>query len=1162
MATSKRYFDLEYLIRSQRTKLKLIQYSSLNEIRNAIRWVMRDNPDIFWFAHQYHYDKANSTIHFQYTFSEERVKTIQQSINDVIDNDFCIEYVKKLSLQEQVAYVYKWLVTYCTYNTNSAYNQSIYSVFVRRNSVCTGYAKAAQYLFNLLGLESRLVFGRLHNDKEDGRHCWNLVKVDNEYFHFDACFGDSILDNVAFQSGVQELFKVDGINYNFLCTSTDEMLKSRNIEDIETLPECPISWSRNLIISLAETEIKKREEIKGCLLSHIGSSAEIYLCTKNKNTILKVFRPNSKTTSREEFHYMQQIKGCHHLLQCNENYTDITQNIVAIEQSTPIVDLLCSHYYELSLKGLIKMATDVTKAWKECQERGVLYRDIHVCNIYRSDDGTFKLGDFGSCTNKFDLKETVGNQWFMAPETFVSGIFTESSAVYSISMVMYFILNNLRPAFWKPGYEDEALRTRMNGCELPTPIGCINIPSHLKTKLDNFFRSTSASLPKERTSSIEEFIYELEKLTYNCGDLDYVIHRKGISLTLDLDAGNSHRLDERWNYIPRDARHRYAMGDEVEQMCTTALVLPASVYPYDIAPADQIISVDEVENFARTMGGWENESDSVEPNNSSENDWCSDFRVDEVGSLVYSMEPCKSSDSDDIVPDNETMSVDEVEDFAGTMGVWNDGSNSVELNNSSDSDWYSDFRVDDVESLAYSISFPTPPHNANIVGNDCECNVDGDWMDIFVIDSVPNSIKESDNFNYSYESFVTLKSLPDNTRLKKLKNEYEKAITHLNHEQEQLNLVHTQIDELKKKKTEIENQLKNSPGKIVGSAVGSLLGSIIGGFIGIAGALADSTATSSDETREKQQENLLECDKKLEAKLVQAQMCKKQIEEFKQHKINLEKELAVLEEQNKYNEVYSSIFAPAEVKRKSHLQVQVYLHLSEETETVKSLAKESDKNAERRDYIPLSLKLRKGDKIDVEFNVYGETCLMSARKSIIWQGSFTKCTFNYFVPKDIDVDELSCEANLFVNGAMIGEMRFLTQIVEAPRNLNPEILSHRFNRIFISYAHQDAHQIKLLALAYKAQGVDYFYDRDSLAPGDVYEEKIFDYIDSSDLFVLCWSKNAAVSDYVAKEKGRALLRAYPQLSQRDATLKICPISIEPRADLPSDMKEVYNFEVI
>ena len=571
MATSKIYFDFEYSIRSQRTKLKLVQYSSPNEIRNAIRWVMRDNPDIFWFAHQYQFDEASSTIHFQYTFSAERVNTIQQSINDVIDNDFRLEYVKKLTQQEQVAYVYKWLVTYCNYNVNSAYNQSIYSVFVRRNSVCTGYAKAAQYLFNLLGIESRLVFGRLHNDKDDGRHCWNLVKVGNEYYHFDACFGDSILDNVAIKSGVQKLFKIDGINYNFLCVSTDEILRTRNIEDITTLPDCPNSWSKTLINSLAQIKLKQREDIKGCLLSHIGSSADIYLCSKDKNTVLKVFRPNSKTTSLEEYHYMQQTKGCRHLLQYNEDYTDITHNTVAIEQSTPIVDLLCSHYYELSLKGLIKMATDVAKAWNECQKRGVLYRDIHVCNIYRSNDGTFKLGDFGSCTNDFDIEETVGNQWFMAPETFVSGIFTEASAVYSISMVMYFILNNLRPAFWTQGCEDEALHKRMNGHNLPTPTSCINLPPHIKTKLDQFFTKVSVSSQKERISSVTEFIYELGGLTFYCKDCDYIIHRKGFSLNFDLNAGNEDRLDARWHYISRDAHHQYAMGDEVERMCTTAI---------------------------------------------------------------------------------------------------------------------------------------------------------------------------------------------------------------------------------------------------------------------------------------------------------------------------------------------------------------------------------------------------------------------------------------------------------------------------------------------------------------------------------------------------------------------------------------------------------------
>ena len=898
MATSKTYFDLEYSIRSQRTKLKLIQYSSPNEISDAIRWIMRNNPDIFWFAHQYHYDEASSTIHFQYTFSPERVKTIQKSINDVIENDFCIEYVKNLSQKEQVAYVYKWLVTYCNYNVNSAYNQSIYSVFVRRNSVCTGYAKAAQYLFNLLGIESRLVFGRLHNDKEDGRHCWNLVKVDNEYYHFDACFGDSVLDGVALTSGVQELLKINGINYNFLCVSTDEILRTRNIEDITTLPECPTSWSRNLIISLAGTEIKKREEIKGCLLSHIGSSADIYLCTKDKNTVLKVFRPNSKRTSREELHYMQQLKGCHHLLQCNENYTDITQNTVAIEQSTPIVDLLCSHYYELSLKGLIKMATDVAKAWKECQERGVLYRDIHVCNIYRSNDGIFKLGDFGSCTNKFDLKETVGNQWFMAPETFVSGVFTEASAVYSISMVMYFILNNLRPAFWTQGCEDEALHKRMNGDNLPIPAGCINLPLHIKTKLDKFFRTVSASLPKERISSVAEFIYELERLTFDCEDSDYIIHRKGFSLDFDLNAGNEDRLDTRWHYISRDAYHQYAMGDEVERMCSSAISTSKS----------KMQKCEKGHIYDSSIYG-------------NQCPFCHQENKNSTNNINNRFE----SKSDEHTAIRHIAYADEVENFARTMAA-NPNSSS---NTPSDKN-----TVEDIEAHDSTERHFTPP-----------------------------------------------------------KATYNPQIP---------------IPELTK---EI---IKN--GTLYGMVPQSILGRSVGA--------------------------------------IYRRINKNKIDRFKTENV----------------EVYSSIFAPAEIKRKSHLQVQVYLHLYEESEKVKSLAQESDKNAERRDYMPLSLKLKKGDKVDVEFNVYGATRLASERKSIIWQGSFSKCTFDYFVPKDIDVEELSCEANLFVNGAMIGEMRFLTQIVEVPRNLNPEILSHRFNRIFISYAHQDAQQIKLLALAYKAQG--------------------------------------------------------------------------------------------
>lgn len=259
-------------------------------------------------------------------------------------------------------------------------------------------------------------------------------------------------------------------------------------------------------------------------------------------------------------------------------------------------------------------------------------------------------------------------------------------------------------------------------------------------------------------------------------------------------------------------------------------------------------------------------------------------------------------------------------------------------------------------------------------------------------------------------------------------------------------------------------------------------------------------------------------------------------------------------------QVYSSIFAPAEVKRKSHMLVQVYLHLFEETWRVKELAKESDKNTDRRDYIPLQCKLKKGDVVDIVLNIYGETLLMSDKKSVVWQSSITKCSFDYFVPNDIDVEELSCVALLTVNGIPVGEMRFISKIIETPGAFNANIFARKYNKIFISYSHQDEPKVKFLAEGFKVTNTDYFFDRHYLQTGDIYPQKIQDYINSADLFVLCWSENASKSEYVEKERKQALERAFPKVKpQQAAKLSIYPMSIEPGVELPADMKEYYHF---
>ena len=262
------------------------------------------------------------------------------------------------------------------------------------------------------------------------------------------------------------------------------------------------------------------------------------------------------------------------------------------------------------------------------------------------------------------------------------------------------------------------------------------------------------------------------------------------------------------------------------------------------------------------------------------------------------------------------------------------------------------------------------------------------------------------------------------------------------------------------------------------------------------------------------------------------------------------------------NDVFSSVFAPTEVKRKSQLLVQVFLHLFEETEKVRSFAQEADKNAERRSYIPLQCKLKEGDKVDVTLEVKGETLLMSDTKSVVWQGSFTKCSFDYFVPKDIEVDELCCVALLTVNKIPVGEMSFVTNIVNEPRKLNTEIIAHKYNKVFVSYSHQDESKVKFLHEGLELGGVPHFFDRDYLKAGDIFPEEIQKYIDSADLFVLCWSENASKSEYVKKERIQALRRAYPKVPVHDAKISIYPISIEPYAELPRGMKKYYHFRRI
>lgn len=261
----------------------------------------------------------------------------------------------------------------------------------------------------------------------------------------------------------------------------------------------------------------------------------------------------------------------------------------------------------------------------------------------------------------------------------------------------------------------------------------------------------------------------------------------------------------------------------------------------------------------------------------------------------------------------------------------------------------------------------------------------------------------------------------------------------------------------------------------------------------------------------------------------------------------------------KSNTVYSSVFAPAEISRGDDMMVQVYVYKDGERDQVILEAIKSDESASERKYNPLNFKLKVGDKVDVNLNIAGASIDRSV-KSFVWQGKYTCCAFCVHVPIDFDRKKLFGEVFLTVNGATLGELMFTTAIANVPSNYGTaSVISRLFGKVFISYAHADTDTVKHYAKAYELGKVKCFFDNRTLNSGDVYNEKIFDNIRTSDLFLLFWSKNAAASDYVKKEYQYAMQLAYPQMEPESATLSIRPLSIEPHAELPEDLGEIYHF---
>lgn len=231
------YVEMLYALTGYLEEME-VSTTDTDEIDRVFQCVMLDHPEIFY-ADGYSFVKytlgeevKKITFTGTYTVTQEerraREELLEQKIAEALAG-----IASDASDYDKVKYVYEWVIGNTEYDRESPDNQNICSVFLNGRSVCQGYAKAAQLLLQRLGIPAALVTGTVENGEG---HAWNLIQINNEYYYMDATWGDA---SYLFQNGQESRTEhLPEINYDYLCITTQELLRTHSFGNLMPLPEC------------------------------------------------------------------------------------------------------------------------------------------------------------------------------------------------------------------------------------------------------------------------------------------------------------------------------------------------------------------------------------------------------------------------------------------------------------------------------------------------------------------------------------------------------------------------------------------------------------------------------------------------------------------------------------------------------------------------------------------------------------------------------------------------------------------------------------------------------------------------------------------------------------------------------------------------------------
>ena len=256
---------------------------------------------------------------------------------------------------------------------------------------------------------------------------------------------------------------------------------------------------------------------------------------------------------------------------------------IRMELLTPLPQILRER--SLSEQEIIKLGKDISHALVLCESKNIIHRDIKPTNIMVSQVGNYKLGDFGVSklwNQEIYVAATGIPDYFEAPEIIRMEKYGYTADIFSLGILLYWLLNNRRMPFFgadeqlTPMRIGEATKRWYNGERIPAP-------KNGSEKLKQIVLKACEYRPEDRYLSAQALYEALEVLEDKAHSEDDLrkdfekIHLPWPDWEIVRDLGGGR--DEKVYEIKRcGAESPFVIQDEVNKAALKIISLPNSEY--------------------------------------------------------------------------------------------------------------------------------------------------------------------------------------------------------------------------------------------------------------------------------------------------------------------------------------------------------------------------------------------------------------------------------------------------------------------------------------------------------------------------------------------------------------------------------------------------------